>query len=290
MRCGREQDEGVGATREQIGQTVALGTVAFVGNVVGLVDDDEVPPGLFQIMAVFAVALERIDRDDGAVEVVEGIVVGRNVAANALDAGRVQPGERDGEAVPELLLELAHHAFGGHHQDAPRPAPPHQFGGENAGLQCLAQAHCVGNEQARAQALQRPRGGLQLEGHGVHHAVLAHHQRIALHGRLAQPRLDGQPALDEAGRDIEHQFCPGGIEDGDLVQHAQKQRLAVADSFGYTHAGQLPATVFAGIGTLDEPFFVANEDTGAGGRRLGELGGQGRGKSPDERKIMGPAW
>ena len=39
--------------------------------------------------------------------------------ADALDAGGVQAGKRDGKAVPELLLELAHHALGGNHQNAP---------------------------------------------------------------------------------------------------------------------------------------------------------------------------
>ena len=141
--------------------------------------------------------------------------------------------------------------------------------------------------RARPQTLQRPAGGLQLKGHGVHHAMLAHHQRLALHGRLAQPCLDGQPPLDEAGRDIEHQFGSGRVDEGNLVQHAQKQRLTVADSFGYPHTGQLPATMFAGIGTLDEPFFVADEDTGTRSWRLGELAGHGRGKSPDGREIMG---
>ncbi|MOA35510.1 hypothetical protein D3C78_1569650 [compost metagenome] len=90
MRRGGKQDQGIRALREQLGQAVALGTVALVGNVVSLVDDDQIPPGLFQVVAVFAVTLERIDRDDGAVVVVERVMVYRDIAANALDSGGVQ--------------------------------------------------------------------------------------------------------------------------------------------------------------------------------------------------------
>lgn len=122
MWRGGEQDERIGALSQQVSQAVALGAIALVRDVVGLVDDDEIPPGAFQVVAVFAVALERIDRDDGAVVLAERVVVGRYLAADALDASRIQARQGDGEAVPELLLELAHHTFGGDHEDAPGTA------------------------------------------------------------------------------------------------------------------------------------------------------------------------
>ena len=53
----------------------------------GFVDDDQIPPGAFQVVAVLAVALQGIDRDDGAVVVVKGIVIGWDIATNALNTG-----------------------------------------------------------------------------------------------------------------------------------------------------------------------------------------------------------
>ena len=92
MRGGGEEEQGVRARGEQLGGAGAEGVVALagaaLGDVVGFVDDDDVPPSVFEVGAVFAVLLQGIDRDDRPVVVVEGIVVGRDVAADALEAGK----------------------------------------------------------------------------------------------------------------------------------------------------------------------------------------------------------
>ena len=75
VRGGAEQDQRIGTLGQEGSQTVALGTVTLPGHVVGLIQDDQVPPGAFQVAAVLAVALEGIDRDDGSIVVIEGIVV-----------------------------------------------------------------------------------------------------------------------------------------------------------------------------------------------------------------------
>ena len=101
---------------------------------------------------------------------------------DALDTGRIETGKGNGEAVPELLLELLHHAFGGDHQNATCPAPPDQFSGQNACLQRFAQTHGIGNQQARAKLFQHSEGWLQLEVHDIHDSLMPHHQCIALNG------------------------------------------------------------------------------------------------------------
>lgn len=45
------------------------------GKYVGLIDGDDIPAGDFEIMAVVKIALEDVDRDDGAIEVVERVAV-----------------------------------------------------------------------------------------------------------------------------------------------------------------------------------------------------------------------
>ena len=119
-RC-RQHDERVRAAREQAREAASQRAGAAVGDVVGLVDDDDVPVRLLQVRAVLGVLLEGVDRDDRLVVVVEGIVAGRDTAAHPLDADRVEPRQRDGEAVPELLLELREHALDGQHQNPPAP-------------------------------------------------------------------------------------------------------------------------------------------------------------------------
>ncbi|MCY1294429.1 hypothetical protein D9M70_437220 [compost metagenome] len=184
----------------------------------GLVDDDQVPPGLFQVVAVLAVTLEGIDRDDGPVVVVERVVIGWNVAADALNASRVQPGERDGKAVPELLLELAHHALGGDHQNAPSLAAAHQLGSEDAGFEGFTQTNGIRNQQAWAQLLQYSLCRLELERQRIHHRVLANHRGTVLQCRLAQPRLNKQARGGEGGRLVVDQLGLGRVDQGDAFQ------------------------------------------------------------------------
>ncbi len=74
------------------------GLAAALGDPVGLVDDDDVPGGVFQKDAVLVLLLQRVDRDDRAVEVVERVGVGGQEIANPLDPGGIEPYEGDGEA------------------------------------------------------------------------------------------------------------------------------------------------------------------------------------------------
>jgi hypothetical protein len=273
VRGGGQQDQGVRTLGQQFGQAVALGAIALVRDVVRLVDDDQIPPGVFQIVTILAVALEGIDRDDGPVVIVEGVVVGRDLATDALDAGGVQAREVDGEAVPQLLLELAHHALGRHHQDAPGLAATHQLGGQDAGFERLAQTDGIGNEQPRAQLPQHLMCGLELKRQRVHHAPMTQHHRLLLQRGLTQPRLDEEPGGDEGGRVVVDQLGLRRIDQGDVFELAEKQRLTIAHGFRHADAGQLPAPETTLVGIPDDPFLIANEGAGTGSRGLGQVHG-----------------
>ena len=117
-------------------------------------------------------------------------MVARNVVAHPLQAGGVEPGERDGEAVPQLLLELGHHALEGEHQDALAAAAAHQLGDQDAGFQGLAQAHGVGDQDALAILLQRLQGRVELVGHRVHGGLVAQVDAGIRRGDLAPLGLD----------------------------------------------------------------------------------------------------
>ncbi len=85
-------------------------------------------------------------------------MVARDLIAHPLQAHRIQPDQRNGEAAPEFLLELGEHALERDDQN-PLAAPAlDQLRGQNAGLQRLAKAHGVGDEDALAglaQGLER---------------------------------------------------------------------------------------------------------------------------------------
>ena len=141
---------------QQPGQPVVLG--GRVGEVVRLVDDDGVPPLLAQARVV-AVGLQRVDRDDHALEVGERVAGGRQLLPDPLDAGRVQPHERQREPRPHLVLHLLQHVPRRDDEDALAPAPPDQLGEDHADLEGLAEPDGVGQQDAGAAGSPGPAPG-----------------------------------------------------------------------------------------------------------------------------------
>ena len=104
------------------------------------------------------------DKTDDPVEVVEGVHVGRDARLDALDADRVEPHERDGEAGPKLFLELGQDGLEGDDEDAGAAASADQLGEEDADLDGLAEADAAGREDARAELAEGLDGGVPLVG------------------------------------------------------------------------------------------------------------------------------
>ena len=81
-----------------------------------------------------------------------------------------------------------------------------------------------------------------------------------------------------------------GVEDGYLVfERGEKQRRLAADELGDAVAGEEPAAVSGGIDAADEPFFVADDDAGAGGKREHHMNlGSSAGVGPCEQTVSRP--
>jgi hypothetical protein len=65
VRCGRQQDQRVGAAGESLRQARPPRLALFTrtrGDVVTLIDDDDIPPSVVEIIAVFEVVFQRVDR------------------------------------------------------------------------------------------------------------------------------------------------------------------------------------------------------------------------------------
>ena len=227
MRCGREQHERVGPVGQQPRQPCAARQARLPcpgGHVVALVDDDDVPPGVFEVVAVLQIALERVDGDDAAVEVVERVVVGRDAVAHPRQSHRIEPHQRDGEAAPPFLLELGEHRLLGDHQDALAAAALYQLGGQDAGFQRFAQAHRVGNQDAGAGLLERLQGRVELVRHQVHHAAVAQVNLVVVGHAAPAQALQVQHGGVVGGTAIGHQLRLGGVEHLDGVfQRGQEQ-------------------------------------------------------------------
>ena len=131
------------------------------------VNDDNIPVGSFEEVAVFAILFDCVDGDDGLVVVVEGVVIGGDLGADTLQRGGVESGERDGEAGPKFLLKLGEHGLDGEHENTPPFAAPDQFGEEDARFDGFTEADGVGDENALPGLLEGERCGVELVGDDI---------------------------------------------------------------------------------------------------------------------------
>ena len=183
MGCGRQQDQRFRTRGQAFGQPrplALLGPLGPLRYVLALIDHDDVPIGVIQVVAVFAVVLQRVHRDDGLVVVVKRVLVGGDLLPDALDANRIEPHQGDGETRPELLLELHQHALGGHHQDAPAAAAADQLAAKDAAFQRLAQTHRIGDQQPLPRHRQRLGRRHLLIRQWVHRRQWPHHQVLSV--------------------------------------------------------------------------------------------------------------
>ena len=250
VRGGGEQDEGVGATCEETGKARAPGDAVLVaagGDIVTFVDEDDVPPGVLEIVPVLEVVLEGVDGDDRPVVKVERIVVAGDVVADALQAGRIEADKRDGKAAPKLLLELGEHALEGDHQNALPAAALDEFGGEDARFERLAEAYGVGDEDALPRLAEGLEGGIELVGNEVHHPAVAKADLIVAGGATAQLRFEIQEGAVEVGTGVGNKLGFGWVEDDYLfLERGEELRGASPHQFGDAFAGEQKAAVRGG--------------------------------------------
>ena len=262
----REHDERIGLPRQQLRKAAAQGTRSPVGHVVRLVDDDDVPPRLFEVGAVLRILLQGVDGDDRLVVVVERVVIGRDSAAHPLNADGIQAGQGNDEPVPEFLLKLRQHAFHSKDEDAP-PAPSgNELAHQDAGFQRLAESYGVGDQDALAGPREGQAGRIELIGHVVHGGGVPDMDiRVARHG-LAKLALHVKDAVRELGgvvgnelrlRRIEH--LDGGLQGGEKDGFASPYELGNPVADDLVSAGRV-------VHAADNPFRIAHDDACARGR------------------------
>ncbi len=176
------------------------------------------------------VLLQRVDRDDRLVVVVERVVVRRDLLAHTLEPDRVEADQRNGEARPQLLLELREHALHRRHEDASPAAAADELREQDARLERLAEPDRVGDQDPRARLLERQPGWLELEVHHVERGV-APEDRLGRGRRHASElALEVQPGLPVACGGVSDELCLARVEHRDLrLVLLEEDRLLVPD-------------------------------------------------------------
>ena len=262
---GGGENQGVRVGGEDAGQAVVLG--GRIGQVVGLVDDDRIPPMVTQRVQI-AVALESVDRDDHAFEERERIAGGRELLADTLNAHRIEPDERDREPAPHLVLHLLEHVAGGDDEDAVTTSAADELRQDHADFERLAQAHGVGEEDARPKVrrVESLADGRQLvlEGVGQHAGRDREGRAVERDGRLAQRRLQPQAGAAVVMGVVGDEGGLGGVEDLDGVEAGVEGGGAVADEIRQALDANQP-TVPGVLDAGDQPLLIADHNNGAGG-------------------------
>ena len=231
---------------------------AVVSEIDGLVKFGDTKRGVRKIH------VEGVDGDDRLVVVVEGVVVARNIVANPLQAGGIQPGERDGKAVPHFLLELGHHALEGEHENALAPAPADQLRHQDAGFQGFTQAYRVCNQDALAVLFQRLQGRFQLVGHQVHGRFVAQVNAVIRGHNLAQLGFNKQAAFFKTGTLV--LFEPGfrRVQHADgtglFLQTGEKTGALAVYQFRKAIHREDVAAIITRVRPADNPFTVPDNN------------------------------
>ena len=232
--------------------------------VVGLVDDDEVPVLRRRGARHARVGGEEFVGEDGEA----GLGEGRLGAAGLGDAVPAEQAEEGVELVEELRHPLEGEVLGHDHQHALGEAQLAQAGEDEAGLDGLAETHLVGEDEARGAVGEDAAGGAHL----VREDVDAGGEERAQAVGAAQGLEPGHPGAQREGRggagvaggEPVEEAAGGAIERG-VVGDEHERPVTAGDDRHPLAAGEAhgePASVVAhlehepdsprGLGPVDE--------------------------------------
>lgn len=265
VRRRARQNERVTLGREKTRELPALAPP--IGHVVTFVHDDYVPPDLLEPRSVHPVVLQRIDRNDAAIEVAERVPVRRDLRLHALEPLRIQSNERQREPRPELALKLREHAPDGDHENAPPRAPLDELRQEDPDLDRLSEPGSIRNQDARPQASKALLRGHELKRHHIERPAMPEGHLVMRRRCAPEQRLEIQRRLPVLRRLIHDEPRVLGPERNDLLlERRQKDRLVIPDELAHPlHVHRVPAhgqRQALGHG----PFFTPDPHAGPGRR------------------------
>ena len=274
-RSGRE-DQRVAVAGQDACQGRSPGsTRAALGDVLALVDDDGVPVTVVQVLLVLLLLLQGVDGDNDLVEVVEGVLVRRDLRLDPLDAHRVEADQRDGEAGPELGLELGEDALEGDDQDALAAAAPDELREQDADLDGLAEADAVRHQDAGTELAQGLCGRVPLVGAAPHGGAVADDEAVVGGRRAAEQGFEVEAGLPVAVAVVADELGVLCLEDLHVVELGEEQGLLVADELRESDDVQRAAGSRV-LHATDHPLLVADQDARSGREGLLSQHGQSR--------------
>ena len=137
MGSGRGENHRVALLCQELCQITTK--TAIISYLMAFVNHNYIPMCFFEPSTETTIILQRINRDDGLVVVVERILIKRNLVLNLCHTKTVQTNQGNGKAIPNFLLELSQYAFQRTHQYAFATATANHFSQEDTHFNCLTQ-------------------------------------------------------------------------------------------------------------------------------------------------------
>ena len=198
-----------------------------------------------------------------SIEVVEGVLVRRDLGPHPLQSLGVEPHQRDAEPGPEFLLELGQDGFECHDEDAFAPAPLDQFGQQDADLQRLADADAVEDADGGPQSSQRPVGRDKLIPGEVQRRLVAEVDLVVGGRRAAQQAFQVEPGAPVLRAVVGHEVGVLGPHLHDFVEGGEERPFLVADKLRHADDPDGVPAGGDGHGRPNQPFLVPDDNTGA---------------------------
>lgn len=189
-------------------------------------------------------------------------MVGRDVAADLLEAGGIKAGERDGEAGPDFLLKLGEHGFDRNHQDAPAPTAFDEFGEKDSALDGFSEPDGVRNEEALPGLGEGKERGVELVGEHVHGSPVTEVEDAVLRGGGADVGFQHEAGFGIVRTGVPDGLGISGIDDGDFTGFAlngvNKLGFLAFDQGGQPDDSQNCGPGGGAVDPPDKPFLVAD--------------------------------
>ena len=212
---GGEQQQGRGGRGEAFDEGVlGAGGVGRPLQVVGLVDDKQVPAGSHGLLSARRVVCEKGDAADDQLAVQKGVGLGL-VAFDGRAAVCVKQAEEQVEAAPHFHEPLVHEGFGQQQQHASGAAGAVEPVQDEAGFDGLSKADFVGEQDARIPAAGDLAGDEHLMRQKVHPAADEPAHRVLKQLGASPQRLGSElKGVKFLGLPSEKPFLGGAEADG----------------------------------------------------------------------------
>jgi hypothetical protein len=146
-----------------------------------------------------------------------------------------------------------------------------QLRGQDPGFERFTQADHIRDQDPLTRLSEGLKGRVQLIRHQIHHATVPEVDEVIVWSAAPQLGLEVEQGAIEVGTGVRHQLGERRIQNHHFsLQVREEKGRPPPDQFGNAVAGKLVTPISGGVDPSDEPFLIADHNTGT--RSVGKHG------------------